>query len=211
MLTTKRLRLRLWRDEDLPGFAALNSDPRVMQYMAKLLDRRESDASAERIKQHFVRHGFGLWAVELIGIADFIGFTGFSVPSFEAHFTPCVEIAWRLARDYWGFGYATEAAFAARDYGFAHLGFEQVVSFTVPANQRSRNVMERIGMTRSPDDDFQHPLLPGGHPLRHHVLYRLARPAQRHEREESRIRCQDLLTDPFRTCSRAIRGRTSDG
>ena len=150
MLTTKRLRLRLWRDEDLPGFAALNSDSRVMQYMAKQLDRRESDASAERIKQHFVRHGFGLWAVELIGIADFIGFTGFSVPSFEAHFTPCVEIAWRLARDYWGFGYATEAAFAARDYGFAHLGFEQIVSFTVPANQRSRNVMERIGMTRSP-------------------------------------------------------------
>jgi RimJ/RimL family protein N-acetyltransferase len=101
VLTTTRLRLRLWRDEDLPSFAALNSDPHVMQYMLTTLDRRESDALAGRIRQHFVHHGFGLWAVELIGIADFIGFTGFSVPSFEAHFTPCVEIAWRLARDYW--------------------------------------------------------------------------------------------------------------
>ena len=88
-----------------------------------------------------------------------------------------MEIAWRLARDYWGFGFATEAACAARDYGFAHLGFTQIVSFTVPANQRSRNVMERIGMTRSPGDDFQHPPLALGHALRHHVLYRLARPA----------------------------------
>jgi RimJ/RimL family protein N-acetyltransferase len=128
-----------------------------MQYMLTTLDRRESDALAGRIRQHFVHHGFGLWAVELIGIADFIGFTGFSVPSFEAHFTPCVEIAWRLARDYWGFGYATEAARAARDYGFAQLGLRQIVSFTVPANQRSRSVMERIGMTHSPNDDFEHP------------------------------------------------------
>jgi len=101
------------------------------------------------------RHGFGLWAIELSGLADFIGFTGLSVPPCETHFTPCVEIAWRLARDYWGFGYATEAAGAARDYGFAHQGLNQIVSFTVQGNQRSRNVMERIGMTRSPDDDFQ--------------------------------------------------------
>jgi RimJ/RimL family protein N-acetyltransferase len=175
MLTTARLRLRLWRDEDLPSFAALNSDPRVMQYMAKMLDRRESDASAERIRQSFARCGFGLWAVEVIGVADFIGFTGFSVPGFAAHSTPCVEIAWRLARDYWGYGYATEAASAARDYGFAHLGFKQIVAITVQANQRSRNVMERIGMTHSAEDDFEHPLLPQGHPLRLHVLYRLAR------------------------------------
>jgi RimJ/RimL family protein N-acetyltransferase len=177
MLSTTRLRLRLWRDEDLPAFAALNSDPRVMEYMPKVLGRAESDASAERINKHFVRYGFGLWAVEVIGVADFIGFTGLSVPRFEAHFTPCVEIAWRLAHDHWGFGYATEAARAARDYGFRHLELEQIVSFTVPANQRSRKVMEHIGMTHSPDDDFQHPLLPEGHRLRHHVLYRLARSA----------------------------------
>jgi RimJ/RimL family protein N-acetyltransferase len=174
--TTKRLRLRLWRDEDLPTFAALNSDPRVMQFMPKLLDRAESDATAERIKENFTRHGFGLWAIEVLGVADFIGFTGLSVPRFEAHFTPCVEIGWRLAYDYWGHGYATEAAYAARDYGFSQLGLREIVSFTVPANLRSRKVMERLGMTHSPADDFQHPLLPEGHPFRHHVLYRLARP-----------------------------------
>src|ERR1700730_9281668 len=121
-LITKRLRLRLWRDEDLPAFADLNSDPRVMRYMPRLLDRAESDAFAERIKENFAKNGFGLWAVEVIGIADFIGFTGLSVPRFEAHFTPCVEIAWRLALDNWGHGYATEAACAARDYGFSQLG-----------------------------------------------------------------------------------------
>lgn len=178
-LTTKRLRLRLWRDEDLPAFAALNSDPRVMRYMPGLLDRAESDAFAERIKENFAKNGFGLWAVEVIGIADFIGVTGLSVPRFEAHFTPCVEIAWRLAFDNWGHGYATEAACAARDYGFSQLGLREIVSFTVTANQRSRNVMERIGMTHSSADDFEHPLLPEGHPCRHHVLYRLARPGAR--------------------------------
>src|ERR1700730_1518828 len=172
-LITKRLRLRLWRDEDLPAFADLNSDPRVMRYMLKRLDRDESNAFAERIKENFARNGFGLWAVEVIGIADFIGL---SVPRFEAHFTPCVEIAWRLAFDYWGHGYATEAACAARDYGFSQLGLRGIVSFSVTANHRSRKVMERIGMTHSSADDFEHPLLPEGHPLRCHVLYRLSRP-----------------------------------
>ena len=175
MLTTTRLRLRLFRDEDLPAFSAMSSDPRVMQYMPKLLDRRESDAFVERIRQHHAHHGFGYWVIELPGIANFIGLAGLWVPSYQTHFTPCVEIAWRLARDYWGFGYATEAACAVRDYGFAQLGLKEIVSFTVPANQRSRKVMERIGMTYSPADDFEHPLLPPNHPLRQHVLYRLAR------------------------------------
>ena len=179
MLTTARLRLRHWRKEDLPPFAALNSDSQVMEYMPKLIDRTESDASAERINEDLVQYGFGLWAVEVIGVADFIGFTGLALPGFTAHFTPSVEISLRLARDYWGFGFATEAARAARDYGFSQMGLEQIVSFTVPANQRSRNVMGRIGMTHSPDDDFEHPLLPDGHPLRHHVLYRLTRCARR--------------------------------
>ena len=177
MLTTKRLRLRLWREEDLAAFAALNADPRVMRYMPKVLDRAESDASAQRIQDHFNRYGFGWWAVEVIGVAEFIGFTGLCVPPFEAHFTPCVEIGWRLAHAFWGFGYATEAACAARDYAFEQLGLEQIVSCTVPENQRSRKVMERIGMTHAPEDDFEHPLLPVGHPLRPHVLYRLARGA----------------------------------
>ena len=174
MLTTKRLQLRLWRDEDLAAFAALNADPRVMRHLPKRLNRAESDAGAQRIKEHFSRYGFGLWAVEVIGIADFIGFTGLAVPRFEAPCTPCVEISWRLAHAFWGFGYATEAACAARDYGFGPLGLEQIVSFTVPHNQRSRRVMERLGMTHAPGEDFEHPLLPAGHPLRPHVLYRLA-------------------------------------
>jgi RimJ/RimL family protein N-acetyltransferase len=174
-LTTKRLRLRLWRDDDLPAFAALNSDSRVMQYLPQLLDRTESDALATRIRENFDRNGFGLWAVEVIGLADFIGFTGLSIPRFEAHFTPCVEIGWRLAHEFWGHGYATEAASAACNYGFSQLELKEIVSFTVPANWRSRKVMERLGMTHSPSDNFQHPLLPEGHPFRHHVLYRLAR------------------------------------
>ena len=99
------------------------------------------------------------------------------MPRFEAAFTPCVEISWRLAHRFWGLGYATEAACAARDYGFGHLGLKQIVSFTVPNNQRSRRVMGRIGMTHAPEEDFEHPLLPAGHPLRPHVLYRLARGA----------------------------------
>jgi len=172
-LRTSRLALRAWKDEDLPAFAALNADPRVMEFFPGLLDRAASDAVATRIRGHFADRGFGLWAVEVCGVAPFIGFVGLSVPQFEAHFTPCVEVGWRLARDYWGRGYATEAARVALDFGFHHLELKEIVSFTVPANRRSRSVMERIGMTCSPADDFEHPLLSLGHPLRHHVLYRI--------------------------------------
>jgi RimJ/RimL family protein N-acetyltransferase len=174
-LRTPRLLLRAWRDEDLEPFAALNADPVVMEFFPKPLDRTESDAAVARIRDHFAAHGYGFWAVEVPGVADFIGFVGLAVPRFEAHFTPCVEIGWRLARAYWGRGYATEAACAALDIGFRDLALKEIVSFTVPANLRSRAVMERIGMTRSPDDDFEHPLLPVGHPLRRHVLYRMNR------------------------------------
>jgi RimJ/RimL family protein N-acetyltransferase len=180
-LTTPRgLLLRPWRDEDLPAFAALNADPRVMEFMPKALSRDESDARADRIRRHWAERGFGLWAVEVPGVAPFIGFVGLSVPPFEAAFTPCVEIGWRLAFAHWGRGYATEAANAALEDGFGRLGLTEIVSFTVPANVRSRRVMERLGMTRSPADDFDHPLLPEGHPLRRHVLYRI-RQAEAHE------------------------------
>ncbi len=175
-ISTPRLLLRLWRDEDLPAFAAMNADPKVMEFFPKPLDRAESDAAAARIRDHFARRGFGLWAVEVPGVADFIGFVGLSVPTFEAHFTPCVEIGWRLACEHWGHGYATEVARAALDFGFQHLALDEIVSFTVPANLRSRRVMERIGMTYSPADDYDHPALPEGHPLRRHVLYRARRP-----------------------------------
>lgn len=174
-LVTSRLRLRHWRDNDLPAFSALNGDREVMRFFPETLDRAASDALAERIVMHFDRHGFGPWAIEVPGVADFIGFVGLMVPAFETHFTPCVEIGWRLARSAWGHGYATEAAQAALGYAFDTLKLDEVVSMTVPANLPSRAVMERLGMTRSQADDFDHPRLPEGHALQRHVLYRKRR------------------------------------
>jgi RimJ/RimL family protein N-acetyltransferase len=174
-LSTARLRLRAWRDSDLPAYAALNADPQVMAHMPAVFDRAASDASAAYIAEHFARHGFGLWAVEVPDVADFIGFVGLAVPGFQAHFTPCVEIGWRLAHAHWGHGYATEAAEAAADFAFGPAGLAEIVSFTVPDNTRSRAVMERLGMTHDAAEDFDHPRLPEGHPLRRHVLYRLRR------------------------------------
>ena len=172
IIETARLRLRPWRDADLEPFAALNANPRVMEFFPSLLSREQSDAVATRIRNHFVQHGFGLWAVEVPELAPFIGFVGLAVPSFEAHFTPCVEIGWRLACEHWGRGYATESAAAALEFGFSELGLDEIVSFTTRTNQRSMRVMERIGMTRRPEDDFDHPALAEDHPLRRHVLYR---------------------------------------
>lgn len=175
-LETERLLLRAWRDDDREPFAALNADPRVMEYMPGCLSRQESDALADRIAAHLRQNGFGLFATELRDARKFIGFIGLSVPSFQAHFTPCVEIGWRLAAEYWNNGLATEGARAAVRYAFNTLHLDELVSFTVPANAPSRRVMEKIGMTHNPEDDFDHPNLPAGHPLRRHVLYRLARP-----------------------------------
>jgi RimJ/RimL family protein N-acetyltransferase len=178
-IRTERVVLRDWTDRDLAPFARLNADPRVMEHLPAVLTTSESDALADRIREELHARGFGAWAVEIPGVVDFAGFVGLSVPSFEAHFTPCVEVAWRLAADFWGHGYATEAARAAVDYGFAELRLRQIVSFTVPANTRSRRVMERLGMRHSPRDDFDHPELAVGHPLRRHVLYRLDAVANR--------------------------------
>ncbi|HWA46116.1 MAG TPA: GNAT family N-acetyltransferase [Hypericibacter adhaerens] len=172
-LKTPRLLLRPWRADDLPAFAAINADPAVMEHFPSPLDRSASDALADRIQAHFDRHGFGLWAVERPGQDDFIGFVGLAMPRFTAHFTPCFEVGWRLARAHWGRGYATEGARAALDFGFGPAGLEEIVSFTVPANRRSIAVMERLGMKRDPADDFDHPAIPDGHPLRYHWLYRL--------------------------------------
>jgi len=175
-LRTSRLLLRRWRLEDRDPFAAMNADPRVMEHFPAMLSRQESDARLERIEAHFEKHGFGLWAVEIPGVATFAGFIGVSIPGFEAHFTPCLEVGWRLAFEHWNRGYATEGARAALAFGFKSLQAEEIVSFTVPANVRSRRVMEKLGMTHSPRDDFDHPVLPESHPLRRHVLYRLSRP-----------------------------------
>jgi RimJ/RimL family protein N-acetyltransferase len=171
---TERLLLRQWRDGDLEPFAALNRDPEVMHHFPAALTREESDALAEAQRRAIAERGWGLWAVEIPGSAPFIGFVGLSVPRFEAHFTPAVEVGWRLAREHWGHGYATEAARAAVAFGFGELGLEEIVSFTTVRNARSRAVMERLGMTHDPADDFDHPALPDW-PERRHVLYRLAR------------------------------------
>jgi ribosomal-protein-alanine N-acetyltransferase len=160
-------------EADRAPFAALNADPEVMRHMPRLLSREESDAVVQRLQAHFERHGFSFFAVELPGVAPFAGFIGLLHCPFEAHFTPAVEIGWRLAREHWGKGYVTEAARACLDYAFSELALDEVVSITVPANTRSWAVMERLGMRRDPSEDFEHPLLPEGHPLRLHVLYRL--------------------------------------
>ena len=169
-LRTPRLLLRPWRDEDIAAFLEMSSDPMVMEYLPPA-----DEAWAARARAHWDEHGFGQWVVEIPGEAPFIGVVGLGTISFEAPFTPAVDVAWRLARPYWGRGYAAEAANAALDYGFEQLGLSEIVALTVPANQRSRRVMERLGMTRSPQDDFDHPRLPEG-PLRRHVLYRLRNP-----------------------------------
>jgi RimJ/RimL family protein N-acetyltransferase len=173
-LRTERLILRRWRREDREPFAEMNADPEVMRYMLRPLTREESDAFIDRAETQFDAHGYGLWAVEIAGEALFAGYVGLWTPNFEAHFTPAVEIGWRLDRPFWGHGYATEAARATVAYGLERVGLKEIVSFTVPVNFRSIAVMERLGMTRDPEDDFEHPNVPKGHPYRHHVLYRLA-------------------------------------
>ena len=173
-LVTSRLLLRGFRDSDLEAFAALNADPRVVEFLPGALTRAESDAMAARIRQHFEAHGFGLWAVETPD-HPFAGFIALSIPAFAAPFVPCVEVGWRLAADAWGHGYATEGARAVVEHGFDTLGLDEIVSFTVPANTRSRRIMEKLGMTHDAEDDFDHPRLPDGHRLQRHVLYRLPR------------------------------------
>lgn len=173
VLETERLILRGWRSSDRAPFAAMNADPRVMKFFPSPLSVEESNRLADRIGEHFERHGFGLCAVESRADGKFVGFIGLNAPSFEAHFIPCVEIGWRLAHSYWNKGLATEGARAVMGYGFAVLKLQEIVSFTTAANTASRRVMEKLGMTHDPSDDFEHPNLPSGHPLRPHVLYRL--------------------------------------
>jgi ribosomal-protein-alanine N-acetyltransferase len=170
------LRLRRWTDDDLVPFAAMNADARVMEHFPKVLTREESDAVGARIRAHFDANGYGLWAVDVLGGAPFAGFVGLHDPGAELLGVPCVEVGWRLAHACWGKGYATEAAREALRFGFDALGLDEIVSMTVPANVRSRRVMETIGMIRDEAGDFDHPRIPEGHPLRRHVLYRMTRP-----------------------------------
>jgi len=172
-IATPRLRLRGWLAEDLEPFAALNADSEVMEHFPSRLSHEETVGLVARIEKHFENYGYGPWAVELPRQAPFIGFIGLSVPAFEASFTPCVEIGWRLARPWWGQGFATEGARAALAQGFEGLGLVEIVSFTVPGNLRSRRVMEKLGFRYA--EEFEHPGIDPSHPLRRHVLYRLSR------------------------------------
>lgn len=175
MIHTERLILRPWRESDFEPFSKMCADPRVMECFPALLTRQESDLLAQRLMKDIQEHGWGLWAVSVVDGADFIGFIGLNSVKYSTPFTPAVEVGWRLAYDFWGHGYATEGAQAALKYGFEALQLNEIVSFTVPDNKRSRHVMEKIGMHRDLAGDFDHPLLPDGHKLKRHVLYRLSR------------------------------------
>lgn len=174
-LRTSRLILRRWEDGDIEPFAALNADPEVMQFFPHSLSREQTVSMVERIEAQFDAAGFSLWALELEATGDFIGFVGLSRPSFAAPFTPCVEVGWRLAKEYWGQGYAPEAAREVLRDGFERLGLPEILSFTAAVNEKSIRVMEKVRMTRDPADDFLHPMVEDGHPLQQHVLYRLLR------------------------------------
>lgn len=173
---TSRLVLRHWREEDREPWAQLGADPEVMQHFPKTLTREESDAFVDWAGAALDERGWGLWAVEGRQSGRFLGFTGLNEPSFDAHFTPAIEIGWRLRRDAWGSGFATEAARGVLAVAFEDLELPEVVSFTAVPNERSQAVMRRLGMTHDPAEDFDHPVLAEDSPLRRHVLYRLRRP-----------------------------------
>jgi len=177
VIVTERLRLREWRDTDLDAFAAINADPAVMEFFPETYTEERTRRFVELIRKRWSELGYSLWAVERKDTGRFIGYVGLWPATFPAHFTPAVEVGWRLAADQWGHGYATEGARAALDYGFNTVGLDEIVSFTSAVNVRSWRVMERLGMRRDATGDFEHPNVPQGHPTRPHLLYRIRRDA----------------------------------
>ena len=178
MIETERLYLRQWQASDFAIFAEMNADPEVMQYFPKLLTPKVSDVIANKCQQLIADNGWGLWAVSLKvdeeNNGSFIGFVGLNDTHADMSFAPAVEIAWRLSKEHWGQGYATEAARASLNFAFTELGLEEVVSFTAVINKRSQLIMQRIGMTDT-QDNFYHPALKSTHPLAEHVLYKISR------------------------------------
>ena len=173
-LETSRLYLRRWREGDLVPFRRMNRDPAVIEFLPGPLSDEESDALAERADRAIAERGYGLYAVEVKSAGRFAGFVGLSMTAPGFRFGEKVEVGWRLCREAWGYGYATEAGRRCLEHGFS-CGLDEIVSFTYEGNRRSRAVMERLGMHRNSEDDFDHPRIPEGHPLRRHVLYRLTR------------------------------------
>jgi len=171
-LETERIILREWRESDLPALAKINADPDVMRYFPASLTVQESENLVNRFQQHIHHNGFGFFALELKSDRQLIGFTGLNKPYYALPFSPCVEIGWRLAKEFWGKGLASEAAGKCLQFAFEQLTLRDVVSFTAVDNVKSRSVMERIGM-QNVAQNFQHPLLPTGHALREHVLYKI--------------------------------------
>jgi RimJ/RimL family protein N-acetyltransferase len=165
--------LRQWRDSDFELYFEMNSDPEVMRHFPAILTRQEASDSLNRLKGGIEERGWGVWAVDVEGI--FAGMTGLLSPRFTAPFTPCIEILWRFRRQFWGRGLAYAAALQALEYGFSTLQLAEIVAFTAASNLRSIRLMERLEFTRDIEGDFEHPRIPPGHPLRHHVLYRKAR------------------------------------
>ena len=184
-LNGPRLTLRPYTEADREDFAAMNADPRVMRYFPAALSRAESDAFMDRIGAHMAQHGYGFWALQRHGQAGLVGLCGLArIPwdiPWEAPSDPPVEIGWRLLKPFWRKGYTLEAARAALRFGFAERNLDEIVAFTLPANLPSQGVMERLGMRRDPADDFEHPSVEPGHPMRHHVLYRLRAAAWRRQ------------------------------
>lgn len=174
-ITTERLLLRPWSESDVAPFAQMNTDPEVVEYLPSPISESESRQFVRRIQDHFAEHGYGLYVLEKREDGSFLGYTGLNWAAFESHFTPALEVGWRLVRDAWGQGFATEAARACMAGIFLETDISEIVSFTVPANTRSAAVMQRLGMTRDPADDFIHPRLGPDHPLGPHILYRLDR------------------------------------
>ncbi len=166
-----RVTLRQWKDADVRPFVAINADPEVMEFFPEPWTAEQSRSCLARLRRGIEARGWGLWAVEVEGALA--GFTGLSEPAFQAHFTPCIEIGWRFHRNFWGHGYALEAARVALRFAFETLQLSEVVSFTARLNERSQRVMQRLGMQQSPQDDFEHPSIPVGHTLCPHVLYRV--------------------------------------
>lgn len=178
---TERLGFRRWKEEDKIPFAKMNANKEVMKYFLHELSRKQSDEFVDKINNHFKQYGFGLWAVELKETREFIGFIGFFKATFQSHFTPCIEIGWRLDSRYWNKGYATEGAKACLEYGFDTLGFEDIYSFTSQINKPSINVMKKIGLKQV--DTFNHPRIENDNPLSLHVLYKIDKVSFKGRRE----------------------------